>query len=188
MISKAVELALAAGDLREEDLLRLNDWTLIDLLQKSTSEPAATLVGRLARRDLLKRGYIASARSVDLGKRTELVQRYHESPHERRAAEEALAGEVGCTADEVIVYCPALTVMKEAAAWVRVPEAVRRLNETGGAASSEITALEARYANLWRLYVFAPIDAADRIGSAAAELFAFPNEHVTGSHPNPATP
>lgn len=192
MISKAVELALAAGDLEENDLLHVNDWTLIDRLQKSRSAPAAALVDRLTRRDLFKRGYIASARAVGLAERSRLVGRYHETPRERRVAEEDLAREAGCSADEVIVYCPALTVMKEAAAWVRVPEGLRRLNETGGAASSEITALEERYANLWRLYVFAPAAAAERIGPAAAELFGFPSEHVPGTNPpqpgNPITP
>lgn len=186
MISKAVELALAAGDLDEVDLLGLNDWTLFDLLQRSKSAPAANLVDRLVRRDLLKRGYITSPRSADLAERSKLVQLYHESPQERRGAEGALAREAGCSADEVIVYCPALTVMKEAAAWVRVPDGLRRLNETGGAASSEIAALEARYANLWRFYVFAPATATHRIGPAAAALFGFPNEHV--ATPSPATP
>jgi HD superfamily phosphohydrolase len=178
VISKAVELALDAGDLAEEDLMCLNDWTLIDLLQRSQS--AAGLVGRLLRRDLLKRGYIVSARSVDLTQRTEIVRRYHESKEERRSAEEALAREAGCSADEVIVYCPALTVMKEAASWVRVPDGLRRLNETEGTASSEIAALEARYSGLWRLYVFAPPNATERIGPAAGELFGSANEHVTG--------
>jgi hypothetical protein len=180
MISKAVELALVAGDLEEVDLLGLNDWTLLDLLQRSSSKAAAALVGRLTRRDLLKRGYIASARSVDFASRNDLVQRYHESPQERGVAEETLARAAGCSPDEVVVYCPALTVMKEAAAWVRVPEGLRRLNETGGSASSEIAALETRYANLWRFYVFAPEIATERIGPAAADLFGFPNEHVAG--------
>jgi hypothetical protein len=145
------------------------------------------MILRLARRDLLKRGYIASAKSVDPASRRELVRRYHESAAERRAAEVTLAREAACSADEVIVYCPALTVMKEAAAWVRVPEGLRRLNETGGSASSEIAALEARYANLWRLYVFAPPNAADRIGPAASDLFGFPNEHVTGRNSRTAS-
>jgi hypothetical protein len=188
MISKAVELALGAGDLEEKDLLRLNDWTLIDLLQKSQCEPVGALVDRLMRRDLLKRGYIVSARSADLAARAELVRRYHESAHERRSAEEALADAAGCSANEVILYCPALTVMKEAAAWVRVPEGLRRLNETGGAASAEIAAIETRYEGLWRLYVFAAADAAERIGSAAAELFGFPNEHVAGRLATPPNP
>ncbi|MGH8918147.1 MAG: hypothetical protein ACRD0H_07390, partial [Actinomycetes bacterium] len=88
-----------------------------------------------------------------------------------------LAAALGRPPEEVIIYCPALTVMKEASARVTTSRGLRRLNDRGDPAFAEISALEERYANLWRLYVFVPPDAAERAAAAAAELFGHPSEH-----------
>jgi HD superfamily phosphohydrolase len=178
MISKAVELALDQGVLGEADLLELNDWTLLERLRTSAPPAARSLVDGLLRRDLLKRAYVVSARSVDLDARVALVERYHDSRAGRRDAETALAAASGARAEEVIVYCPALTVMKEAAAWVRVPAGLGRLNQGAGSALAEIQALEERYAGLWRLYVFSPRESAEQVANAAEELFGLASEHV----------
>lgn len=177
MVSKAVELALDAGALAEDDLLALNDWTLLDRLQRGGVAGAATLAERLARRALLKRGYVISARSVDAAARAALVGLFHETRAERRAAEAHLAAALGCAAGEVIVYCPALTVMKEAAARVVTSRGLRALNDADDPAGAEIRALEERYAQLWRLYVFVPAADAARAAGPAAELFGFASEH-----------
>jgi len=179
MISKAVELAVDTGALHEAELLALNDWTLLDRLQRAPLAPIRSLIERLLRRDLLKRGYVVSARTVGPEERARLVEHYHESRAQRRSAEETLAEEAGCTPSDVIVYCPALTVMKEAAAWVNLPDGPRRLNDAEGDAPAEIKALEDRYRNLWRLYVFAPAEIADRVAPVATEYFGHPSEHVT---------
>jgi HD superfamily phosphohydrolase len=181
MISKAVELALDAGELAEPDFLELNDWTLLERLRTPRLPAARSLIGRLLRRDLLKRGYVVSARSVAYDDRAALVERYHDSRAGRREAEVALAKAIGGKAEEVIVYCPALTVMKEAGAWVRVPSGLGRLNEGTGSALAEIQALEERYAGLWRLYVFAPRETVERLTVASQELFGFPSEHIGGT-------
>lgn len=177
MISKAVELALDAGTLAEPDLLAVNDWTLLDRLRQRDVPAAAALAERLLRRDLLKRGYVISARTVDSAARAALVHRFHEAREARRAAEQTLAAALGCDEGEVIVYCPALTVMKEAAARVVTSRGVRALNAVEDDASSEIRALEDRYAQLWRLYVFVPAAHAERAAAPAAALFGHPNEH-----------
>lgn len=177
MVSKAVEIALDAGALAETDLLELNDWTLFDHLERAAPPAAARLARRLARRDLLKRGYVISAHGVDAPARAELVRRYHESRVERARAEADLAAALGLAPEEAIVYCPALSVMKEAAAWVESAAGLHRLNDTDGAASVEINAIEARYVGLWRFYVFVPEEAAVRAAGAAAELFGHPSEH-----------
>jgi len=182
MVSKAVELAHAHGSLDESELLRLNDWTLLDRLQHlAGGDPAdgriARLVERLNSRDLLKRGYVISALTVADEARRLLVERFHESPVNRHEAEDFLARALGCDAAEVIVYCPALTVMKEAAALVRLPAGLMALNDTERQPSSEISALEARYAALWRLYVFVPEACVARTAAAAAEIFGYPSEH-----------
>ena len=177
MISKAVELALEAGVLAEPDLLLLNDWTLLDRLAHSGIAASAALVERLERRALLKRGYVISARTVDAAARAALVARYHEVAGERRTAEAALTAALGCAAGEVIVYCPALTVMKEAAARVVTSRGVGALNDPADPAGAEIRALEDRYAQLWRLYVFVPGPLAERAAAAAAAHFGYPSEH-----------
>ncbi len=176
MISKAVEIALASGALTETDLLALNDWTLLDRLSNAAPPAAARLATRLARRDLLKRGYVISPRGVAAQARAELVRSYHQSPTERACAEADLAAALGLAVDEVIVYCPALSLMKEAAAWVETPTGLRRLNDPDGAAGAEIRAIEARHADLWRFYVFVPAHAVHRAAAAAAERFGHASE------------
>ncbi|MGE0517409.1 MAG: HD domain-containing protein [Candidatus Binatia bacterium] len=178
MISKAVELALDAGALAEADLLALNDWTLLDRLKRCAAPGAAALIDRLERRELLKRSYVVSARSIGLHARADLVRSYHESRAARGAAERALAAEFGCAEGEVIVYCPALTVMKEAAARVVTSRGLRSLNHSGDPGSADIHALEDAYASLWRLYVFAPAAVASRAAERAAEHFGYPSEYA----------
>jgi hypothetical protein len=95
----------------------------------------------------------------------------------RREAEAYLADAAGCDPGEVIVYCPALTVMKEAAAPVRLPRGVVPLNDPDGYGNAEIQALQARYAQLWRLYVFVPAEHAASVTGPAGEIFGYPSEH-----------
>jgi hypothetical protein len=178
MISKAVELAAARGTLGEDDLIALNDWTLLDRLVRDPDERVRALAARLLGRDLLKRGYVISAQSVPLLERRALVARYHESGTARQEVEEALAAALGVAGHEVIVYCPALTVMKEAAAYVTTAQGLQLLNQLGGAGHAEIRALEERYAALWRLYVFVPPAAAARAAVAAATHFGYASEHL----------
>jgi hypothetical protein len=76
----------------------------------------------------------------------------------------------------VIVYCQALTVMKEAAALVHLPSGLRRLNEAESHGLPEIRALEDRYAELWRFYVFTPPEHTARATAAASEILGFASE------------
>ena len=184
MISKAVELAHEYGAVGEDELLQLTDGTLFDRLRAVPSRDApdrriVRLVEQLEARALLKRGYVVSALTVPEAERRRLVERFHTSVERRRDAEHALAGALRCEPSEVIVYCPALTVMKEAAALVRTPAGLVRLNAINEPAS-EIKALEARYAALWRLYVFVPPQCYGRAADAAREVFGYPSEHAAG--------
>jgi hypothetical protein len=163
-------------------LLQLTDGKLFDRLRAvpsaSTPDPHITrLIDRLEARALLKRGYVVSALTVPEEGRRGLVERFHESIRNRHEAEQYLAQAVGCDAAEVIVYCPALTVMKEAAALVRTPAGLVPLNADDRQPISEITALEARYAALWRLYVFVPAEYAAKTADAARTIFGYPSEH-----------
>ena len=182
MISKAVEMAHEHGSMSEDELLVLNDWNLIERLRLVRDESGpdgriVRLIERLEHRELLKRGYVISAATVPEESRRTLVARFHESATNRREAEAYLAAATGCSPAEVIVYCPALTVMKEAAALVRLPSGLAPLNDPQGYSNAEIQALEARYAQLWRLYVFVPDDHAAAAAGPAAEIFGYPSEH-----------
>ncbi len=178
MISKAIELAVDQGVLREADLFDLNDWTLLDRLHRASVPATSALVARVKRRDLLKRAYVVSAHTISPQERGELVHRYHESRLQRREAEEELASAAGCAAGEVILYCPALTVMKEAAAPVCAPDGITPLTEAEGEGLSEIKALAARHADLWRLFVFAPAERIRQMTPIASEFFGHPSEYV----------
>ena len=182
MISKAVELAQEHGAVNEDELLQLNDWSLFQRLRQipgsAPPDPGIVrLVEGLETRALLKRGYVVSALSVAEAGRRVLVERFHQSARNRREAEAALARELGCDVAQVIVYCPALTVMKEAAARVRTPRGIVALNAGDGESGAEIQALEARYAALWRLYVFVPDDCVGRTAEPARQIFGYPSEH-----------
>jgi HD superfamily phosphohydrolase len=182
MVSKAVELAHAHGVLGEDELLQLNDGQLFDRLRRTPSVDAPDpqivgLIERLERRALLKRGYVAPALTVPEAGRRALVERFHESIRNRHEAEAYLAQQLGCAPAEVIVYCPALTVMKEAAALVRTPAGLVPLNEPERLPNAEIAALEARYAALWRLYVFVPDEQTARAAEVACDVFGYPSEH-----------
>jgi len=67
--------------------------------------------------------------------------------------------------------------MKEAAALVRTPAGLVALNASDDPSNSEIKALEARYAALWRFYVFVPEALATRTAEACRSLFGYPSEH-----------
>lgn len=180
MISKAVELAHQYGRLGETELLGLQDASLLACLREIPSPRDADprlvrLVQRLERRDLLKRGYVLSAASLSRGQRVAFVRRYHEQSHERRVAEEAIARELGCDAADVIVYCPAWTSMKEAKALAITPSGLATLDRYDR--SGEIDALQRRYEELWRFYVFVPADLRPAAAAVASQYFGYPSEH-----------
>jgi hypothetical protein len=181
MVSKAVELAQEHGALPEEEIVELTDAGLFQRLASVPHRDAPDphilrLVDGLARRQLLKRGYVVSALTVTPREREALVARYHADRATRREAEERIARALGCRAGEVILYCPALTVMKEAAAVVRLPSGLCRLNEGDGDRASEIRALEERYAQLWRFYLFVPPEHVGRAAEVGREMFGVGSE------------
>jgi HD superfamily phosphohydrolase len=176
MISKSVEIALDHHVLVESDLLELNDWTLLDRLARCGVPDAASLARRTLNRDLLKRGYVVSGRSVPLDQRREWVARYHTSRIERAQAETELAQKLDVPFADVVLYCPALTAMKEAAVPVETSRGLEYLNDASSGTFAEINALQERYADLWRFYVFVPAHAVERTGAIAGEMFGTPCE------------
>ncbi len=178
MISKAVELAVESGNLRENDLLGFNDWTLLEYLRKLGLPTVTSLIDRLNERNLLKRAYVLSASSLDESMRREFVGLYHDSATKRRHVEVELAKASDAAEHEIILYCPALTLMKEASALVLTAHGVRSMSDLDDSGVAEITALAKRHANLWRMYVFAPSAAAPHVAEVAADYFQRPSEHT----------
>jgi HD superfamily phosphohydrolase len=176
MISKSVEIALDNEVLAERDLLDLNDWTLLARLEHCGIADAAALARRAANRDLLKRGYVVSGKNVPPGQRKAWVDRYHASRTRRAQAEAELAEKLGLPFADVVLYCPALTAMKEAAVPVETSRGLEYLNDAGSATFAEIGALQDRYADLWRFYVFVPASAVGRAAAIAGEMFGTPCE------------
>lgn len=181
MVAKAVELALEHG-FAEERLLSLGDETLLALLQgfppRAPDQRIARLAERVARRDLLKRGYVISAARVPARARRRLIALYHADRRRRREAEETLARELGLPFEDVVIYCPPYSTMKEATVPVRVGRGVVPLNAPGALRSLEVEALEVQYAALWRFYVFVPQGYEAACARAAEALFGFPSEHA----------
>ena len=177
MISKAVEMALAAGELSEPALLDLDDASLLWQLRQSSRPEIVSLVERLRRRRLLKRGYVLSPRNLAAGVQQQLIDLYHHSPETRGAAEAELACALGADPHEVVVYCPAATMMKEAAALALTPAGVVPMTEIDPGGASEISALARRHADLWRMYVFVANEHVERTAVLAADHFGSPSEH-----------
>lgn len=184
MVSKAVELAHEHGALGEDEILRLGDAGLLHRLAAVPCAQApdariAALVEALARRRLLKRGYVISALTVPREERARLVARFHADRLRRKDAEQSLARALRCDESQVVLYCPALTVMKEAAVLVSLPSGLRPLNQAESGPLSEIRALEERYEQLWRFYLFVPADLARRAADVGREMFGFASEYRT---------
>ena len=191
MVSKAVELAQEHGRLDEDEVVGLTDAGLLHRLSilphPDRPDPRiAALVDGLERRRLLKRGYVVSARGVGDEERASLVERFHADRDRRRQAEEEAARALGCEPSQVVLYCPTLTVMKEAAALVRLPAGLGRLNDPESDGASEIRALEERYAELWRFYLFVPPEVVERAAEVGRTMFGFPSEHRGGPSPSAA--
>lgn len=176
LISKAVEQALQAGKLSEKDLLTLNDWTLLEYLQRCGVPSAQLLAQRTAQRNLLKRAYGVSGEHISAALQQDWVTRYHEQRQLRAAAERAIAADLGVSFEDVVVYCPALTVMKEASVPVETRHGLQSLNHPDSPAYAELSALEERYAGLWRFYVFVPEAQVSRALHSANEFFGVPSE------------
>lgn len=173
MVSKALELATQQG-VTEEDLYDLGDESLLHFLAQRGGA-IARLVDGVRRRRLYKRAYALSYANVTPHEQERLVRMYHESAPHRRGLEEAIAGEAGISPDEVIVYCPPKTVLKEAAVLARLPGGVRRLSDAAER-HLELDALGELYARIWRFWVFVPGEHAARAGEAAERLLGIPNE------------
>lgn len=172
LVARAVELALAAGRVGEEDFYDRTDASIFDMLERvaeaapgDEARRLTAVVRRFRERRLPKRACVFP-RYENAEVQEELVRRYFSTggAAARREAEERIADLVRfATGREVepIVYCPAKTMqLKEARIHVRWPGegAVRPLAELAERVP-RLADLERSYRDLWKFYVFA--DTAD---------------------------
>jgi hypothetical protein len=173
LVARAVEIALAEGLAREEDLYLATDASLLDLLERAaargspaTARRVESLVGRYRARRLPKRACVFP-RAENAAVQDQLVARYFSlGGHGARTALEARIGDLVRFATgrevEVMAVCPAKEMqLKEAHAHVRWPgvPGIRPLSEHA-ARIPRLADLEKSYRDLWKFYVFA--DTADR--------------------------
>ncbi|OYR54128.1 HD domain-containing protein [Halorubrum halodurans] len=159
-ISKAM-LRRAAAELLEAtattaaELRRMDDH---DFLAAIRDCPAtAELSRRYDERDLYKRAVWAEYDDVP--------DRVHDADHATELAlEREIAAEAGVAREDVILDVPAEPSMRESTARVTVNGEVRRLERQ----SPLVSALRVVQRNQWRLGVYAPDSATDRVGRAAA--------------------
>jgi uncharacterized protein len=170
MIAKAVELAVQGG-LTEQHLYGMTDDALLRDLMVTGDERIKRLIRNLNRRRLLKRAYTLSTAHVGRRGRDDLIATYNRSIEARQEVEREIADAVVLEPDQVILYCPDISSIKEARVLVRTPEGVRRLNEPRDNPPFDVKAVEDQYERLWRLYVFAPEGYVDRVNGVCERLF-----------------
>ncbi len=174
MIAKAVELAVQGG-LTEKHLYNLTDEGLLRDLLLTGDEGISRLINNLNRRRLLKRAYTLTTAQVGRRGRDDLIATYNRSIDARQEVERQVADAVVLDPDQVILYCPDISSIKEARVLVRTPEGLRRLNEPLDSPPFDVKAVEDQYERLWRLYVFVPEGYRDRVGEVCERIFNQPS-------------
>ena len=172
LVARAVELAVVADLVTEEDFYGQTDASLVDLLETraAAAEPAVgerirRLVDSFRGRRLFKRACVFP-RYENAEVQEKLVERYfsRDGSAERQAAEERIADLVRFATGrrvEVLLYCPAARMqLKEAQTHVQWPgeEGIRPLSAFADRIP-RLGDLERSYRDLWKFYVFA--DATD---------------------------
>jgi HD superfamily phosphohydrolase len=171
LVARAVELAVQADVVLEEDFYAQTDASVLDLLERraaraqgKTGDAArriANLVDRFRNRRLLKRACVFP-RYANEDAQADLVARFFSPGNrdERLAVEDRIADVVRFATGrevEIIVYCPAARMqLKEAQTHVRWPGVadVRRLSEFATHVP-RLADLERSYRDLWKFYVLA---------------------------------
>jgi len=157
MLRRAVERLLGESDTDAADLRRMDDH---DLFSKLRNCPATEdLVKRIDHRDLYKRAVWAEMGGVP----ESLLSRSHEGI---RRDEREIAVEAEVDPEEVVVEVPSRPGMKESSSRVVVNGEIRPLGDQ----STLVSALRAVQRDQWRLGVYAPEDAAERVGHAASRI------------------
>ena len=179
MIAKAVELAVGEG-LTEQDIYPLTDGALLRSLIRRENPAIERLIRGVVHRQLLKRAYVLSAAEIGRNGRDELIAKYNRSIDARQQVENEIAEALGVESDQVILYCPDISLIKEARVFTLTQAGVRRLNEPLDSPPFDVKAVEDQYERLWCLYVFVPESHRDRAGKICESVFGESNAMVDG--------
>ena len=177
MISKAVEMALAAG-LDAARLRRLGDESLFWTLREGFGAipGVAHVLDRLESRRLYKPAYLLN---VDIGSAVQasLEERFHLDPDGRARAETEIARAAGLEAHHVIVYCPAVGMsLPEADVAVRLDAG--GVQPLSGSNNAEIRVLKEKHRALWKFLVLVDGSVAgrhDAVRRAGEGYFGIPS-------------
>jgi HD superfamily phosphohydrolase len=200
LVARAVELAVRADLVVEEDFYPLTDESLLDLLERragrateETGRRIRSLVERFRRRRLLKRACVFPRYENEAAQEDLVARFFSPGRHEERARVEDRVADLVRFATgervEVVFYCPeARMQLKEAHTHVRWPgeDDIRPLFEYADRVP-RLGDLERSYRNLWKFYVFA--DTSDpallrRVQEAAVlELAGATNVYRIEDHP-----
>ena len=107
--------------------------------------------------------------------RDELIATYNRSVEARQEVETQVAEAIGLPPDQVILYCPDISSIKEARVHVVTRDGARRLNEPVDSPPFDIKAVEDQYERLWKLYVFAPEGYRHSAGEVCEKILGEPN-------------
>ena len=157
MLRRAASELLDATATTAAELRRMDDHGFLAAIRDCRE--TAELSRRYDERDLYKLAVWAEYDDVP--------ERVHEADHATETAfEREIAEEAGVAREHVILDVPPEPSMRESTARVTVSGEVRRLERQ----SPLVSALRTAQRNQWRLGVYAPEPATDRVGRAAADV------------------
>jgi len=170
MIAKAVELATNQG-LSERDLYTLTDDALFRLLLDYKDPRIDRLINGVSERRLLKRAYMISTAEIGRRGRDEFIATYNRSIEARQNIEREIADAVTINPEQVILYCPDISAIKEARVRIQTRNGLSRLNDPPDNPPFDVKVVEDQYERLWKLYVFAPEGYRERVGQVSERIF-----------------
>ncbi|MFB6124036.1 MAG: HD domain-containing protein [Haloferacaceae archaeon] len=148
---------LIRGDSDAETVRRMDDADLLVALRRN--DETADVAARLSTRDLFKRAVWAELPDVP--------ESLREADHGTvRDLEADVAAAADVDPESVVVDVPLEPSMRESTSRVVVNGEIRRLDRQ----SSLVSALRTAQRNQWRLGVYAPEDATDRVGRASVRV------------------
>lgn len=183
MISRAVELCLQ-NHVPVPFLRSLTDEGLLLWLAGRWSEPvntdAALLAENVLARRLYKRAYCLSGQALPAPERASLSALLHGNAGARERLAANIAARAGVPENAVIVHCTGDLPFRELSIPAYTRHGLHMLNSPpdGVAPYPDISALEAAYRNLWRLWVFTPESTRHVVADAAGAEFGYANEFL----------
>ena len=174
MIAKAVELATERG-LVETDLYALTDEALFRHLLGYRDPRIDRLITGVCDRRLLKRAYAISTAETGRRGRDELIAKYNRSIESRQQIEREIADAVTLDPDQIILYCPDISAIKEACVRVVTRHGLTRLNDPPDNPPFDVKVVEDQYDRLWKFYIFAPESYKERVGRVCERVFGEQN-------------